>query len=110
MNSFRLVWFLAAGLSLACGGRPGNSAGRDSAVSVPDTTRVAVGDSTPVIPPTADPPRDSTRPTLPPSIPGRDTALLPARIADLLGSSALVGRRVQVTGTCLGYRVPAVAV
>lgn len=110
MKPFPPRWLIVAGFALACSGQPGGSAERDSVGNVPDTGTTTVADSEPVTPPPGNPPRDSSRPVLPPSISGRDTVLLSMQVADILGSSALVGRRVQVTGTCLGYRVPPVAV
>lgn len=110
MKPLRQIWLVAAGLCGACGGQPGGSAVRDSAGGRPDTGMVAVVDSQPAKPPPGNMPSDSSRPILPPSIPGRDTVLLTVQVTDILGSSTLVGRRVQVTGTCLGYRVPSVAV
>ncbi|HXE58532.1 MAG TPA: hypothetical protein VNK43_11080, partial [Gemmatimonadales bacterium] len=37
-------------------------------------------------------------------------SIVPATVRELIQSSRLVGRRVMVTGRCLGYRVPPVAV
>lgn len=93
------------GLSQACGGKPGTADGGDTMAARPDSGAAPVGQRIP---------GDSTRPTLPPAIIPEDspgvTAGATATVSHLLGSSALVGKNVRVTGTCLGYSLPSVAV
>lgn len=108
----RSVVFMIALWLTGCGAKPG-AAGHDTGASQPgsgaDTARDSASVSGHHIP------VDSTKPTLPPTIIPDDDAAgattgVTATVAGVLTGPDLNGKSVRITGTCLGYRVPPVAV
>lgn len=92
-----------------CQGKPATTGG-DSASARPDTGVSPAQDPTN---PGQHIPVDSTRPTLPPTIIPDEatgaTAGATVTVDAILSTASLTGKVVRVTGTCLGYRVPPVA-
>ena len=108
-----VVLILTLGLS-ACGRSPRESGTEAGAQAQPDSgTPAAIPAETVASDPGHQIPVDSTKPTIPPAMIRDDsagqTAGATVTVAHVLGSSELPGRMVQVTGTCLGYRVPPLA-
>ena len=102
----RLYHLVPLSVALACTGGAQRSSARDTTMTVsPGDSAVGV-DSGRVQRP-AERPRaaDSARTPVAINVP-RQKADTSVTVAEIAGSSALVGKRVRVTGRCMGYSTP----
>jgi hypothetical protein len=109
MSHRRLLLLIAVAVG-GCTTRTQRGAARDTSatVSSPDSR---VSDSATVLRPTrpSTVPGDSARASDPVTAPRRTTPEPSPTIAEIVSSSAFVGKRVQVRGRCLGYSKPMAA-